>query len=87
MTNLVDMINAFVRHTVGMGGLRIDKDDDQKDLMWHMFHIRYKEQPHFKVGYYIYCYEETFEEFEFPMWTAKICNEEGDIIYLFLISE
>lgn len=87
MTNLVDMINAFVGHTPGMGGLIIHEDDDQKESMWYLFHIRYREQPHFKVGHYIYCYEETFKEFEFPMWTAKICNEEGDVIYLFLISE
>lgn len=87
MTNLVDMVNAFVEQTPGMGNFRIDEDDNQKELMWRMFHIHFKEQPHYDVGCYIYCYKETFEEFKFPMWTDAICNEEGDVIYLYKISE
>jgi hypothetical protein len=87
MTNLVDMVNAFVEQIPGMGNFRIHEDDDQKDLMWHLFHIRFKEQPHYDVGYYVYCYEEAFKEFDFPMWTNAICNEEGDVIYLYKISE
>ena len=82
-----DFMNGLVDQIPGMGSLVIHEDDDQKKLMWHMFHVKFKESPHYKVGYYIWWYKDGTDFEPFKEWTIKIYNADGDTIYLYLIEE
>lgn len=82
-----DFMNGLVGQIPGMGGLIISEDDDQKELMWHMFRVKFRESPRYPIGYYIWWYEDGTDFEPFEQWTIKICNADGDIIYLYKIEK
>lgn len=88
MVNPTELLIALVGQNPQMGGLVIHEDDDQKDLLWNVFHVRFKSKPSLELGHYVYRYVVGEEDDDdFPMATAKLCNEEGDTICLYHISQ
>lgn len=83
MTNPISLIYALVGQIPGMGVMVIHKDDNQKEFLWFMFHVRHSER--LNVGYYIYRYKEKDSTFDLKC-DVKLTNDEGDTIYLYQIS-
>lgn len=87
MTKSSLLLQALIEQVPEMGEFYISEDDDIKEVLWFMFHVRLKCDIKIPNGHIIYRY--PYEDDDFPMkeFDARLANEDGDIIYLYFMDE
>lgn len=85
MTKSSLLLQALIEQIPEMGEFYISEDDNIKEVLWFMFHIRLKYNIKIPNGHIIYRYK--IDDFPMSEYDAKLTNEEGDIIYLYFMDE